>query len=325
MTAAFVVLIGLVMFFGSTVFFRQTTQFILFFDQSVNGLNVGSQVKFRGVPIGKVDSIMIRVEGQDPKSTAIPVVVSVDRSRLERDFGVSESVFDPERIQASLARGLVGRLSLESFITGQLFVEFSFEPERARGRPLHLTQLNRVGGLIEIPTLPSSLDQITEDVARFLSHFGQLDLDEVVTNLNSVLMNLSVVLEGIDSEGMSVAVTRAADQITDFVGSQEIQATLEGLQATLATIHKTVETYDLNEGPLAARLEQWTGMLDASLGGFDTLVGDTGTLLRPGSDFRYELENTLRELSRAARSIRLFADYLEQHPNALLIGRPDEN
>jgi paraquat-inducible protein B len=53
----------------------------------------------------------------------------------------------------------------------------------------------------------------------------------------------------------------------------------------------------------------------------DGLTVQTTQMLEPDSSLRYELENTLRELGRAAQSVRQFSDYLERNPNALLTGR----
>ena len=128
-SAAVVLIIALVMFFGSSSVFRKTTRFILFFDQSINGLSVGSPVKFRGVPIGSVERIMIRFDGQSEDATAIPVIIRIDRSRLEKDLGVTPDVLEMEALQRSIDRGLAAQLNLESFITGQLFVELGFVKE----------------------------------------------------------------------------------------------------------------------------------------------------------------------------------------------------
>ena len=87
-TAMLVLTITMVMYFGSANFLNRSTYFIVFFDQSVNGLQVGSAVKFRGVPVGEVKRIMIRAEGQREDSTAIPVVIAINRSRLENAFRV---------------------------------------------------------------------------------------------------------------------------------------------------------------------------------------------------------------------------------------------
>lgn len=322
-TAATILLVAMVIFFGSTTLLSKSTRFILFFDQSVNGLAAGSPVKFRGVPVGSVEKILIRAEGQVEGSTAIPVIIKLDRSRLEKELGVPASAFSPESIHTSIERGLMAQLNLESFITGQLFVEFSFEPEKQQG---WTPQLAEVNGMLEIPTLASSLDQITGDIAQLISDAGAIDIPRLNENINAVLENLTVVLAGIDSEGISNSVTSAADQVTAIVGSDDFKASIVAMRQAFELIGTTAKTFNLKDGPMAATIEKWTTQYEQTLAGLDRLIDETGNLMSPESDLRYEFETTLRELSRAAQSIRLLADYLERNPNALLTGRPeDEN
>ena len=75
-------IVAMVMYFGTANFLNRSTHFILFFDQSVNGLQIGSAVKFRGVPVGEVKRIMIRAEGQREDSTAIPVIIEINPNHL---------------------------------------------------------------------------------------------------------------------------------------------------------------------------------------------------------------------------------------------------
>ncbi|MGJ8641291.1 MAG: MlaD family protein [Opitutaceae bacterium] len=320
-TVAVVLLVAMVLFFGSSSLLTKSERFILFFDQSVNGLASGSPVKFRGVPVGSVERILIRAEGQRESSTAIPVIIKLDRSRLEQDLGVSEEAFSPENIHQSIARGLVAELNLESFITGQLFVEFSFETEGMKERRPHLEAVN---GVIEIPTLGSSLDEITSDVARLISDLGAIDLPRLNKNVNEVLENLSSMLEGVDSEGMSESFITAAGQIEALAGSEDFKDSIAALKTAMVSINDTVKTYNLDNGPLASTITTWTKSFQDTLTGLDGLVTDTSDLMSSESDFRYKIENTLREMSRMAQSIRLLADYLERNPNALLTGRPED-
>lgn len=318
-TAALLLMIGMVMFLGSSSLLSQNTRFILFFDQSVNGLNEGSMVKFRGVPVGSVERIMIRAEGQDPTSTAIPVIIKIDRTRLENELGVVNAAFDPSNIEDSIERGLVAELSLESFITGQLFVEFSFRPDRSSGLKGHLADNSE---MMAIPTLSSSLDEITDDVASIIADLSELDIDRLNNNINRVLVNTADVLEGIDSKGISRSVTAAADSVTAFIESGEFSKTLENAQLALEEISRTVRSLNLEEGPLAAKLDTWTSGLTATLEELQKVTAQTGEMMAPDGSLRYELESMLRELGRAARSIRVLSDYLEENPNSILTGRP---
>ncbi|TVP77606.1 MAG: MCE family protein [Puniceicoccaceae bacterium] len=321
-TGMLILIVGMTLFFGTASFLNRSTHFIVFFDQSINGLKAGSLVKFRGVPVGQVRQIMIRAEGQDELSTAIPVIIEINQSRLTRDLGVSSDVFDPEWMQTAISRGLMAQLNLESFITGQLFVELSFEPDKLVDSQLHLTTTD---GLIEIPTLNSSLDQIAADVAKIISNVRDLDLQELNENINHLLVSTAATMDGIDSVGISQALIKAADGVTQLFSSEEFKETLLAVRGALDEVRDTAKSFNLAEGPLAETLDTWTAEITQSLDNLNVLTRDASALLKPGSDTRFELENMLREVSRTARSIRLLSEFLERNPNALLTGRSEED
>ena len=317
-SAALLLLIAMVLFFGSAGFLGRNVRFILFFDQSVNGLQVGSPVKFRGVPVGSVERIQIRAEGQDPESRAIPVVIKIDHARMEQDLGVSSSSFQPETIPQAIERGLVAQLAIDSLITGQLFVDFSFEPGKVEEFRLHLSAAN---GMVEIPTLGSPLDQITADMVQLIAKVSEVDLQRLSDNVNVALENLAVVLQGLDAAGISASVTHAANQVTAFVGSDAFEQSLAAMRGAFTEVQFAAKAFNLDSGSFGVTVDTWTKRIEQSLDHLDRLTVQTTQMLEPDSSLRYELENTLRELGRAAQSVRQFSDYLERNPNALLTGR----
>ncbi|MFP4204265.1 MAG: MlaD family protein, partial [Opitutales bacterium] len=243
--AAGAVLVGMVIFFGAVKFAGASDRFIVFFDQSVDGLNRGSPVKFRGVPVGSVEQIMIRAEGQVEGSTAIPVIIRIDRSRLEGDLGVSETAFSPETIRNSMERGLVAQLDLESLITGQLFVELSFDPERVEYWEPHLEKDRKI---VEIPALKSSLDQITSDLAQLISDAGAIDLERLNTNVNRVLEEVVGTLEEMDASGVSASIMTASDSMTQLIEDGQLDEAINEAKGAFAAIRKTADSLNYEDG-----------------------------------------------------------------------------
>lgn len=317
-TASIAVFILLILFFGSAKLFSQSVRYILFFEHSVNGLEVGSLAKYKGVPVGIVERILIRVEGQSEDSTSIPVIVRIDRSRLTNRLGTSVEVFDPEFIQKMIENGLVAQLNVESFITGQLFVEFSLQPGQVEDLVEH-----RDGeyGMIEIPTLGSSFCEITDDVGNIISSFSEFDFYRTYRAINAVLENLVLVLQDINAGELSRSIVGLADQLTLLLQSEDFKATVSSMHSALVKIEQTLSTYDLKEGQLAETVVQ----LNQTLSGLNRLVAKGNAIIAPESAMRYELEGSLRELRQVAQSLRLFINYLERNPNALLTGRPEES
>lgn len=318
--AAITLLVVFILYFGSITFDHSATRYILFFDQSVNGLQVGSAVKFRGVPVGSVEKIRLRAKGQPIRSNSIPVIIKIDHGRLERELfdDVPEDV--PRTTEEMLARGMVAKLSLESFITGLLFVEFSVEPE---GGYASANEIRTVGGLIEIPTLGTSLDEITADTARVIAQVAAIDLVELINNVDTLFISTTKLIEGIDSYAITEAFVGAAGGVEALVSSGEILEAVATIEDTLRVFESTAASFNLETGPIADMVEAWRKDFSTTLKGVDQLVSSANTMVGPDATLRYELEQSLRDLSEAAKSMKRLADYIESNPNSVLTGRPD--
>ena len=80
--SAIVLLVIGIVIFGGGKFFTKTFKYVLFFDRSIKGLNVGAPVVFRGVEIGSVNSVAIRADAETLK-VDIPVVIEVEPERFQ--------------------------------------------------------------------------------------------------------------------------------------------------------------------------------------------------------------------------------------------------
>src|SRR5262245_30410771 len=91
--------------FSSSRLFSQRVEIILYFNESLNGLNEGAPVKYRGVTIGSVKRVMIRFN-QAANDYAMPVIVEIQKDLLDERLGDSSVVFSKpvfeERVRAGL-------------------------------------------------------------------------------------------------------------------------------------------------------------------------------------------------------------------------------
>jgi len=296
-----------VLAFGSGKFLKERHPFVLFFEGSVRGLDVGASVDFRGVKIGRVTDIVLR---SDPAkmSLEIPVYIEIEPERFTR---IGEVKRDPEEsMRLLIDKGLRAQLEMQSLVTGKLMVELDFHPDK----PARLHEIDP--DYIEIPTISSDLAELAQRIEK-------APIEEILEKLHS-----------------------AVSGIEKVVNSPEIMQSVRSLNDALEDVEKLVENIDSHVDPLATAAEETVrdtqklvrhvdgrvGRLSASAEGAikaaavaieqaeDTLksvensAGDDSSLY-------YELNKTLGELSGAARSIRLLADYLNQHPESLLRGK----
>lgn len=293
--------VAIVFLLGSRTWWAPVERYILFFDQSINGLNIGSKVKFRGVPIGEVESVMIRAQNQRADSSAIPVVIRLNTNRIQHKLDQQGDPVSPASFSGFVEQGLVGQLGLESFITGLLFVELSFDAQAARSWRPHLRVTETVQ---EIPTLPSSLDEITEDLAQLINRLRQINFEQLDQSMASVLAEAQRVLVGIQPEQLSKSIL--------------------AMESAFSAIESTAHSFQIEEGSLETYLDDLTGQLKQTLSGLDQLLLDFKGFIEADSTLSVELSHTLREFGRSAQSVRRLAEYLERNPRALLSGRSEQ-
>ncbi len=98
---AVILLVIAVIAFGSGRLFRKTKEFVVYFDGSVNGLNIGAPVKFRGVEVGSVKNILLQLEkGMEVQS--IPVVFEIDLKKITSRGGAVTLLEDPRALKVAI-------------------------------------------------------------------------------------------------------------------------------------------------------------------------------------------------------------------------------
>ena len=95
----------------------------MFFEGSVKGLQIGAPVVFRGVQIGHVTDIVLRVNKKD-LTAFVPVYIEIYPQKIV-PIGDKPS-YDQQYLQALIEKGLRAQLQLQSFVTGQLMVNIDF-------------------------------------------------------------------------------------------------------------------------------------------------------------------------------------------------------
>ena len=192
---------------------------------------------------------------------------------------------------------------MQSFITGQLMIELDFYPESTVCyAPPEIDKDYK--DYVVIPTCAST----TERLAKAL---GKLDLKAIEQNLNSSL-------DGIDR----------------LVNNPDLTASIRASKETLQDARKLVTRVDRQVDPLANDVKKTVKDIGKLANNVDSRVGGMATgfdkhttmsaakvLLSQDSPLMVELENTLKEISAMSRSIRQLANYLDQHPEALIRGK----
>jgi paraquat-inducible protein B len=325
MIGGFVVIAALllavsVVLFGSGKFFKQTDKYVLYFDSSLKGLNVGAPVLFKGVQVGSVTSI-VTLADHEQLTFSMPVHIEVDPKNFQVVVGDKKNKDLRELVPKFIDKGLRGVLTMQSFITGQLMIELAYYPNT----PVNLKEKD--SQILEIPTIPST--------AQRLFHVLQnIDLKGLLKHVEHTLAGVDTLVNNPElAEGIH-DLRLAAANVKDITSKIDgyVDPVVNSLEGTLTDTRKLMNNLDRQVEPLSsdlrkaiedfdrltrntdANLKLLTTSLDKSLAGFRGVVSEDAPLV-------IKLEETLQDISRMVSSLRQLAEYLEQHPESLLKGK----
>jgi paraquat-inducible protein B len=331
--AVILFVIGVVIFSKGTFWIEKPTR-VLYFEGSVAGLDVGAPVNFRGVRIGTVSKVLVRINFEN-KMIRTPVYIEIDRDRISEVEGVPESAQRQEFVQELIQRGLRARLALQSLITGQLAVEFDMHP----GTPINLVGADP--DYLEIPTIPSSIEELTQrfeklridELINSLLHSIQSidqavrapELKKTIHDLDKTLVSIQKLAQNIDSHvepiSASIQSTSKAARLTFEETQDTVSTTKIELSQALKSVQKLSRNIDSRVGPLAENIGRTSKTARGAFEEGQKTLSTVKDFVDEDSPERYELNKTLKELSAAARSIRNLARYLERNPNSLVYGK----
>jgi paraquat-inducible protein B len=218
-------------------------KFLLYFDGTVRGLAPDAPVEFRGIKLGRVISVDLEYD-IDKQEFHIPVLIEIEPERFSTGFTNLTEAEHRSIKEEFIKRGLRAQLKTGNFLTGMLYVDLEFFPDA------EVEEIRYVNGIEVLPTIPTSIQEITRNVTALLNKVKAVPFDKIGADMTQTLSHLDK------------TIIQAGD--------------------TLKSIDKTYA-----EDSAMAR----------------------------------ELQTSIRELAEAARSLRILADYLERHPEALLRGK----
>ena len=300
--------VGGLVLFGSAQLFSVQERFVLYFDASVKGLNPGAPVKFRGVTVGSVVEVRIRLNQAEDDLT-IPVIIEVDVDLVRQKTDRAIDLKDEEALQAAVEKGLRGLLDSQSILTGLLYVQLEYlanppEPILHQVEPIYR----------EIPTAPT-------DIQALMDNLAQVDLKSVTVKLDEVLGKLNTSLSELQMRDINAGVTNLLTTLHRTFDSLELAETMQSAQATLDEVRLLSETLRAKIGPLADDADLAIQNASATFAELNQGVQDLREMLAPQAALRVQLVRALDDLGRAGESVAELAEFLKRNPNALIVGR----
>ena len=297
-----------VLLFSSSKLFTKTRDAVVYFDDSLNGLNEGAPVKYRGVTIGSVKRVMVRFN-QHTNDYAMPVILELQEDLLRGRLGEPAEVFTERGLDERVRAGLRASLQTESLVTGVLYIDIRPNP---KAPPPVFHQLTKV--YPELPTEPTQIQQLFNNLAS-------LDIKSMGQNINALITKLDATVTGLNMGHINQGITNLLASVDRLVTSPELTNDLVALHSTLDQYRLLGEKLNGRVDPLADSLTNSLGEANRTLAQVRGAAENLKVMLAPNSPVRNDLDQALEQLAGAAQSIATLAEFLKQHPNALITGR----
>ncbi|WP_310450421.1 MlaD family protein [Sulfuritalea sp.] len=299
--------------------FGERRQHVMYFEGAAQGLQVGAPVVFLGVKVGTVTQIQL---GLDPQSHRflVPVTIELEPQVVRTRGGEPIDLRDRATVRQLVERGLRARLRMQSLLTGQLYVDLDFHPDK--------------------PAIFAALDP---------------EQSEIPT-IRTAVQELATKLEGFPMDKFLADVAAISDAVNQLMSAKETQQLPRRLDATLRHLESLAARFDAQSGPLLkdvrgnlAEMQKALLAAQAALARLDTAADRVAELAKPDSRLvagmtqaseelakaagavrsLTEQESptvdnvnaTLKEIARAADALRLLAETLEQQPDAIWRGK----
>lgn len=273
--------------------FSKQVKMVSFFRGSVRGLVVGSPVELFGIRIGSVEDIRLHFD-----RTTMELGVAVHFAVQPERFTVENAPQNRDMQQVArtlLALGMRSQLKSTNLLTGQMAVALDFFPEAPK------SSLEMQGDVLVMPSQGGDMASITRSVSDVADRLSRLPLDEIGKALLGTLQSAN-----------------------SLVASPELKASLQSVAASAASLQTMLKKLDEGLSPALRRLPELT----ASLQQATDRAGKAMTSINDGygnnSDFHRSLDRLLSQMTDMTRSVRLLADYLDEHPEALVRGRSEQ-
>jgi len=269
--------------------FQRNIPMVTYFRTSVSGLARGSPVEVFGIQIGTVTDVRLIMD-QGSKNVRARVAFELQPERVFSENELSGQS-SPQHVTSSLVReGMRAVLESSNFVTGQKDISLQFVPNAPQAT------LGLEGDALVLPSQGGGLDNITSSLSDIATKLDTIPFDQIGKNLDSALAGLSQTMNGPD-----------------------LRNALQKLSATMTDAQHLVHSTDTNLQPVLRKLPQMSADLQLAIARANAALGEGG--YGGNSDFQRSLSNLLDQVNDAARSIRLLADFLDRHPEALIRGR----
>lgn len=302
--------------FGGVNFFSKPQRFVVYFDESIHGLDLGSPVKLRGVRVGRVADLTVRYDERKNHSVVV-VTCEFSRNTLTDSKGALINVSERGELQTLIDHGLRAQLGVLGLATGLLFVELDFLNPAEYPADSRTTELKYA----VVPAVRSAISEFQASASEILSKIRKIDFEGLSGELKKLLADTRRQVDGLDLKGVTAQWQRTGAAIETLATSPELKQAFANLNATLTDLRSTLAKLDGQVGATGADVHATLAKAQETLQNFNATATTLRSFINAQQGLGEGAGEAFGKLSEAADAVQRLADFLERNPNALLTGK----
>lgn len=303
--------------FGGVNFFSKPQRFVVYFDESVHGLDLGSPVKLRGVRVGRVVNLNVQFDTRNRQSV-VEVLCEFSHSTVKDEVGAMFDVSSRKELEKMIAQGLRARLDVAGLATGMLFVELDFLDAPPLSPAVKAIADPK---FVVVPSVPSAISEFQASLTEILTSLKRVDFAGLSHEMNGLLVDTRREIKSLELAKLSAEWTKAGTAFNELARSGEFQKTFAHLNDTIDQLSKMLANVDGQIQPAGQKLNDALAEAKLVMQSFNEAAETARRFISAQNGLGEETIRTMQQLNEAAASIQRLAEFLERNPNALLTGK----
>jgi phospholipid/cholesterol/gamma-HCH transport system substrate-binding protein len=290
---------------GMSRYFEKGRFYVTYFNESVQGLDKDSPVKYRGVSVGRVHNISVA-----PDSKLVKVVLKIETGMV-------------------LDTNMVAQLKSVG-ITGSVFIELD---QKKPGEPDRSPPLSFPSEFPIVASKPSDLGEILRGIDDILNKIKAVDLEGISAKVKSNLDTIETAVQDANVKGLSRKFERSLDQLNQILDGHQwdkiVASTQETIRAANEFFEKGNATLTHAENALAqARniISDKEQVIRQALENINKVIERSASLTEGAdetfSHMRHHLVVSAQNLEKASENLNRFLEILADQPSQLVFGEP---
>ncbi len=302
--------------FGGINFFAKPQRFVVYFDESIHGLDQGSPIKLRGLRVGRVVALNMRYDAGENRSVAA-VVCELSRDAITNNQGVVIDLSDRAELETLVKKGLRAQLQVQALATGLLFIELNFFDPK---------EFPIVSPFVDpryavVPAVPSAISEFQASLTEILTNLKRTDFAGLSKGLTGLIADARKQIDGLDLKGAVEQWKKTGAQLEALAANPDFKRTFDNLNGAVADLRGTIAKLDAQVEPTSTELKTTLVEAKKTMQAFSATADEAKRFIAANGGLGEQLGGSLQQLNEAAEAVKQLVDFLERNPNALITGR----